>query len=866
MSKVIVRKEYERTIMGNTDNPKYAVIFSTTTGDNDMPAKPNSFKYLLDATQGKLNDENTAIFSWLPVNKKPSAVKAYELTYKTEATDQDKLLYGSRKKVVQRNYIQDAAATLLELQPEYVLTMGLDLSRQLIGEDWNSYDKLESNHGTFFKISYWQLFCIEKNHQFWVEEQMRLVSEDVSDWTDRKITERDNKLDNIQAYFKDMDTYYDEYNNKYLYIVPTFELQKSYDWFYKSMIDRDLERFVTINPHDAPVPEFVLNFDSNFYDDYDNILDHSTIYLDIETTGLDYKTDKITQIGWIVDGDTDVVNIVREPSERWIRDFLNVVEETQSTVIGHNIKFDLTFLFWKAKKVYYFPVQDSMIAGYMYGELRINLKHFVSMYTDRIGNNGLKQGDGFDSLLYLAEDVVTCKIIHHKFYDLIDGDHNYAYWTICNLIIPTIRMQFNGMQMDVDLLKSLESRFLESIEQSHNELKSYIPDDMPDDINFKGDDLIDFLLANDIPLKDKTATGKFKTDVKTLGKIKHPVIDALFLYRQMEKAHGTYIKAYLEKWIDHNGRIHPELDIRGTDTGRLSGRNPNPQNVPNMHQIKATFVSRFKNGYIALVDFAKAELKIAAYVSGDVEFAKACSTGDVYRNIASLVFHKPVDEIDSKLRSIAKTIVLGLMYGSTIYGMSYASGVPVDELTQVVDDFFGQFSSLNRWLKFSENYAIEHKLIPSRAGRIRRFDRDLYHPSDKMIAHVKRQGTNTPIQSLSSDLLVAILINIDYQLKQNNMKTVLINAVHDSILADVHPDEVEQYRDVVQRAFVEEFWKSPLAKIDTINTILPMTGDLIFAKNWLECEDKEKDENGIPFFNPVYEFSCSSHDERFLNV
>jgi DNA polymerase-1 len=187
----------------------------------------------------------------------------------------------------------------------------------------------------------------------------------------------------------------------------------------------------------------------------------------------------------------------------------------------------------------------------------------------------------------------------------------------------------------------------------------------------------------------------------------------------------------------------------------------------------------------------------------------------------------------------------------------------LDQAKEAYENFMNAFPELKKWLEQQGDQSVQQGYITGLNGRIRDL-RPVFHNKGKTwktIGEAKRYANNTPIQGTSSDVLLGVAREIFYKFIEEGLQSLVINMVHDSIVFDIHPNEVEDVARIVQWAFVEAFQKSPLKNVKRIAEILPIKGELFIANNWLEAEDKESDDEGNPYHNPKFVYQCSSHME-----
>ncbi len=292
-----------------------------------------------------------------------------------------------------------------------------------------------------------------------------------------------------------------------------------------------------------------------------------------------------------------------------------------------------------------------------------------------------------------------------------------------------------------------------------------------------------------------------------LETVNHPVAALLREYRGYEKLISAFGESILEKINKKTGRIHPDFQQIGADTGRFSCSNPNLQQIPRESEV-APFRSCFvpQEGYMYVVaDYSSMEMRIVADFSGDEYLAKAFSEGwDVHSATAALMFNKTYTPSFKKefpdLRQAAKTINFGLVYGMGPGRLAAQIGVDVTTAKEYMEKYFKTFKKVKGWLDRAAKLAVQRGYSETPIGRKRYYPMpDKSDPNyDKMIAGIERQGKNHPIQGANADATKYALIFLNEKFKELKIDGAITHTVHDEIVAEVRADQADEWAKVQQ--------------------------------------------------------------------
>ena len=576
-------------------------------------------------------------------------------------------------------------------------------------------------------------------------------------------------------------------------------------------------------------------------------IDHENefIALDSETTGLyprdaymlgislSYKRNHGAYIS------TDCID---ETSEKLLQELFN-----KKRVVFHNSKFDIAF--FRYHFGFKFPnFDDTMLMHYTlnenpgthglkqlalkftpYGDYEKPMYDWIEDYRKR---NGLLKNDftwdmiPFDIMQeYAAYDAVCTYLIYEKFLPYMQKNKKLGN-VYYNILLPAteflLDVESNGVPFDRERLEKSSVLMQEEIEEAVSKLYDYKEVRMFEaaqgkDFNPNSTLQLRSLLFDYIGLKPtgkKTGTGADSTDAEVLGKLaeEHPVPQLILDIRQKVKIKSTYLDKIIPA-LDRDERLRTGFNLHGTTSGRLSSSGKmNMQQIPRDNPIVKGCIKAKPGKKIVAMDLTTAEVYCAAILAGDMALQKVFQDGgNFHSNIAKLVFNLDCDVDDvakyySTERQMAKAVTFGIMYGAGPKKISEQvtkdSGTyfSTSQAKEVIEDYFKQFHKLKKWLDDCKKLIEKQTYIYSFFGRKRRLPN--VRSTDKAIAaHEVRSGINSLVQSVASDVNLLGAVDAHKEIcergYEKNMKIFAL--VHDSILAEVDDDYVQEYSDILLR-------------------------------------------------------------------
>jgi len=376
--------------------------------------------------------------------------------------------------------------------------------------------------------------------------------------------------------------------------------------------------------------------------------------------------------------------------------------------------------------------------------------------------------------------------------------------------IPLVRvlaqMEILGVGVDVAELRRLSDELAAECDR----LRQQICADAGEEFNVNSTVKLREILFDRMGLapQKKTKTG-YSTDAASLEKLKgqHPIIEHLLSYREVEKLRSTYGEALLAE-VAADGRIHATFNQTVARTGRLSSDAPNLHNIPVRSEIGRAFRKAFvpATGYRLLVaDYNQIELRCIAHLAEDPGLIEAFESGrDIHTTTAAGVFGVAPDEVTSEQRAKAKMVSYGLAYGMEAYGLGQRLGIPTGEAQTILDAYFEAFPSVHAYMDRTVAEARERGYTETLFGRRRQIP-ELSSSNFRIRQAGERQAMNAGIQGLAADIFKVALVRLDRALADTGVESRLILQVHDEVILEVRPDELEQVTAIVLEAMSGAF-------------------------------------------------------------
>ena len=374
------------------------------------------------------------------------------------------------------------------------------------------------------------------------------------------------------------------------------------------------------------------------------------------------------------------------------------------------------------------------------------------------------------------------------------------YHTVELPLCPVLaRMEQRGFLVDAKAL----SDFGESLTGTIRRLEQRVYDAAGAPFNINSPKQLGKVLFEDLQLPHgkKTKTG-WSTNADVLEKLRwqHPIVADVLEYRQYSKLKSTYADGLL-KVIDADGRIRTSFQMTVTATGRLSSTEPNLQNIPTRtelgSQMRRMFVAAPGN-LLVDADYSQIELRLLAHISGDEVMQQAFRSGEDFHTLtASKVFHVPPEEVTHQMRSRAKAVNFGIVYGISPFSLSQDIGVTVAEAKEYMERYFATYTGVRRYMTEVVEQARQQGYVATLFGR-RRALPELKSSNFNLRSFGERVALNMPIQGTAADIMKLAMIRVEHRLSNEGLAARLIMQVHDELIVECPAAEAPRVEALLQ--------------------------------------------------------------------
>ena len=388
-------------------------------------------------------------------------------------------------------------------------------------------------------------------------------------------------------------------------------------------------------------------------------------------------------------------------------------------------------------------------------------------------------------------------------------------------------MEREGFLIDADALEALGRDF----RARAAELEAQIYALAGETFNIKSPKQLSEVLFDKLglPRPRKTNRGFATTSAEVLESLSgdYPICALILDYRRYQKLDSTYVGALI-KLRDENGRVHSSFDQTATATGRISSNEPNLQNIPVRtevgREIRAAFVAR--PGWVLVdADYSQIELRVLAHMSGDETMRSAFLEGqDIHSRTAAEVYGVPLDEVTPAMRSSAKAVNFGIVYGISDFTLAKNISVTRAEARDFMERYFARYPGVKRFMEESVQLGYARGYARTLLGR-RRYLPELKSPSYNVRAFGERCAMNSPIQGTAADIIKLAMIRVFEALRAQKLRARLILQVHDELIVEAPEDEAERVRALLQECME-----------GVMRLSVPLRTDISVGRNWRECK------------------------------
>jgi DNA polymerase-1 len=324
--------------------------------------------------------------------------------------------------------------------------------------------------------------------------------------------------------------------------------------------------------------------------------------------------------------------------------------------------------------------------------------------------------------------------------------------------------------------------------------------------------------------------GNYSTAASVLEDLRgvHPIIEQILEYRQLTKMKSTYIDALPGLINLKTGRVHTSFNQTRTATGRLSSSDPNLQNIP----VRGELAKKVREAFIAqgdswLIsgDYSQIDLRALAHLSQDKDLVEAFRNDeDIHSATAAKLYGIAMSEVTPDMRRFAKTVNFGVIYGMSDYGLEQATEMSREEASKFITAYFEQYPGIKRYMEATKQQARDTGYVQTILGR-RRSIPEINSSNRQVREAAERMAINMPVQGTSADIIKLAMIHLYDEMKKRDLKSKMLLQVHDELLFEVVPDELEEMQKLV-----------PGIMCSAMELSVPLKVDINTGHNWAELK------------------------------
>ena len=510
---------------------------------------------------------------------------------------------------------------------------------------------------------------------------------------------------------------------------------------------------------------------------------------------------------------------------------------------GHNIKYDWQVL-RRAGLELRGVVYDTMLASFVldpgrrsHGIDTLSLDHLghpMRSYTHYTGKGRdqipFAEVPIADAAAYCGADSATVLALHAFFAPRLAETALQPLLDEIEmpLVAVLVDMEWDGIAIDPALFARLSRELVGDLTRLEGEIARAAG--TPFNVNSPRQLATILFDKLQLPVLKRTRTGP-STDadvLEQLAALGHEVPKLLLEYRELQKLRSTYVDILPTKVHSRTGRIHTSFNQVGAATGRLSSSEPNLQNIP----VRTPRGEEIRRGFIPapgwkfiVADYSQIELRLMAHLSEDPAFIAAFRQGeDIHRQTASIIFGLPVEQVTPEMRSRAKTINFGTIYGQGPFALSRQLGISQEEAKAFISEYFRRFAGVRAFLDRQVTLARERGYVETLFGR-RRYIPEVKDRNFNTRAFGERQAQNAPLQGSAADLIKIAMVRIHRALKDSGAAARLLLQVHDELVLEAPEAEVERVSALV---------KGHMEGAATLT--VPLMVDVGVGENWLAAK------------------------------
>lgn len=462
---------------------------------------------------------------------------------------------------------------------------------------------------------------------------------------------------------------------------------------------------------------------------------------------------------------------------------------------------------------------DALIAAYLINPLSADYE-----IKQLCASNGI----GYDTENDENADITALSVLCVKLRKEIEtsGMNELLYEIEQPLTEVLASMEHEGVRTDTEGVKA----FGESLTGDIDDCQKKIYELCSKEFNISSPKQLGEVLFEDLglPAKKKTKSG-YSTNAEVLEELRnaHPVIELILKYRQLTKLKSTYVEGLL-KTVAPDGRIHTVFRQTETRTGRISSTEPNMQNIPVRTELgreMRKFFTAAEGKVLLDADYSQIELRIMAHMCGDKNMQQAFIDGeDIHTATAAQVFGMPPQMVTSSMRSAAKAVNFGIIYGIGAFSLSKDIGVSVAQAKQYIKNYLSNYPLVEKFMDDTVEGAKLNGYVSTLFGR-RRSVPELKSSNKILQAAGKRIAMNTPVQGTAADIIKIAMIKVYRRLKEEGLKAKLILQVHDELIVETELSDADRAAEILSEEMT-----------GAVELSIPLTADVNRGDTWYDAK------------------------------
>jgi len=515
-------------------------------------------------------------------------------------------------------------------------------------------------------------------------------------------------------------------------------------------------------------------------------------------------------------------DISSKNKEEALENLKTLMEDENIKKVIHDGKNFVTFLNKYKIEIKGFEF-DTAIAAYLIDSSKSKYE-ILELVNHYVGDNPSEEGNNLKVILasYLPTIYEKLKERLHK-----ENMDKLYYEVEHPLIYVLSSMESIGFNINESMLDELKIKFQKEIEETQESIYKL----SEEEFNISSPKQLGKILFEklDLPVMKKTKTG-YSTNQEVLEKLmdKHEIIPKIMYYRQITKINSTYIEG-LKNVIDEDGHIHSNFNQTVTTTGRLSSTEPNLQNIPIRHElgreIRKVFIPMEESDILVSCDYSQIELRVLAHIADDENMIDAFKHhSDIHTKTASEVFKVSIDEVTPLMRSRAKAVNFGIVYGISAFSLAQDLKITKKEAEEYMNIYFERYPKIKKYLENIVKDAEETGYVLTILNR-RRFIPEIKASNKIVKALGDRLAMNAPIQGSAADIIKLAMVNVYNKLNEKKLKSELILQVHDELILNVKKEEFEEVKNLVEHEME-----------NAIKLEVALEVDVNFGDTWYEAK------------------------------